>query len=149
MGISSRLFLLSADDTLQRLANTAFWRMLHEPDAFRLPDFAGQRVRSAEAIVELDHGVPCRVLRLTFSVLSFDSAGRLDVATHLHQQAARVENWLAPVFGGSHRDSKVVEAVSRFVAQGGKWQPSEPLRQAIEAAALGRLKCQRVRSRSG
>ena len=43
MGLSSKLFLLSGDDTLHALAGTAFMRMLRQDDIARLPDFAGQR----------------------------------------------------------------------------------------------------------
>lgn len=42
---SSKLFLLSADDTLHALASTAFMRMLRQEDLACVPDFAGQRVR--------------------------------------------------------------------------------------------------------
>lgn len=45
MGLSSKLFLLSADDTLHLLANAPFMRMLRHESLARIPDFAGQRVR--------------------------------------------------------------------------------------------------------
>lgn len=140
MGLSYRLFVLSGDNKIFRLAHTTFWRMLNDPAAARLPDLAGQRVRTADAIVELDQRVARRVLRCTFSVLTFDRAGCLDAARFRRQQFARAENALDPALGGSEGDTTVVEAVSRFVAHCGTWQPSEPLRQDIEAAALGRLK---------
>jgi len=38
----------------------------------------------------------------------------------------------------------VVDAGSRFVAQGGRWQPSPSLEQEILRAALGELKCERL-----
>lgn len=41
MHLSSRLFLLSADDTLHTLAGTAFMRMLRQDEVARVPDFAG------------------------------------------------------------------------------------------------------------
>ena len=45
MTLSSKLFLLSADDAIHALANAAFIRMLRREDIARLPDFARQRVR--------------------------------------------------------------------------------------------------------
>ena len=45
--LSSKLFLLSADDTLHALASSAFMRMLRQEDLARVPDFAGQRKLSS------------------------------------------------------------------------------------------------------
>ncbi len=45
MGLSSSLFLLSADDKVHALASTTFMRMLRREDEARVPDFAGQRVQ--------------------------------------------------------------------------------------------------------
>ena len=42
------------------------------------------------------------------------------------------------------RETAVVDAGSRFVAQGGRWQPSPSLEQRILRAALGELKCERL-----
>lgn len=145
MGLSCRLFLLSGDDALYRLATTTFARMLREPGAFRLPEFAGRRVRMVEAIVELTGEAPRGLLRSTFSVLSFDAAGRFDAGRFGSQQFARVERGLARVLGTSDHDGTVVEAASHFVAQGGTWRPSDPLRRDIEAAVLGQVKCRRLK----
>jgi hypothetical protein len=75
MKLSSKLFLLSADDTLHALANTAFMRMLRREDVTRVPDFAGQRVRQASIFVEVVDGTPLRMVRRTFCVLDIDADG--------------------------------------------------------------------------
>ena len=51
--LSSKVFLLSADDTLHALACTAFMRMLRQEDSARVPDYAGQRVRQASVVVQV------------------------------------------------------------------------------------------------
>jgi hypothetical protein len=38
----------------------------------------------------------------------------------------------------------IVDASSRFVARGGRWQPSPSLEQRILRATLGDLKCEGV-----
>ena len=55
MKLSSRMFLVDADNTLHTLANTAFMRMLRHEDVARIPDFAGQRVRqvSTEVVAQI------------------------------------------------------------------------------------------------
>ena len=147
MGLSSRLFLLAADDNLHALPGAAFMRMLRQEDIARLPDFAGRRVRLASLIVELSNRTPMRVMHRTFLILDIGIDGGLDVARLNAQQVARVDDWLAPVpvLHAPTTGAPVVDAASRFIARGGSWQPDEPLLRRIDAAALGHLPCRRVR----
>jgi hypothetical protein len=132
------------DDTIFRMANTAFERMLRDPARFRLPELAGQRVRTAEVVVELVGREPAAVVRTSFGVLAIDDAGCVDASRLRAQQLARIETVLAPVFADPNRDAKVIEAGGQFIAQGGSWTPSPALARAIDDAALGRRKCPRL-----
>ena len=145
MGLSSRLFLLSANDTLHALASTAFMRMLRQEDVARVRDFAGQRTRQACIVVEVVDSTPRRTVHYTFSVLEFGPDGLLDVERLNSQQIARMGDPLAPTQPPLGRRSPVVDAAERFVARGGSWEPGHDLLRRIEAAALGHLKCPRVR----
>ena len=138
------MFLLDQNDRLYRLANTKFEQMLRDPASHRLPRFAGRRIRMADAIVELVDRVPTRVIRITFDILTFDDEGRFDPSTFERQQFARVELALAPVIAQSDGAVTVVDAASRFIAQGGRWAPSRTLARRIDEAALGRVKCPRL-----
>ena len=144
MGFSCRTFLITHDNRLGRLANAKFDRMLRDPASHRLPGFAGQRVRMATVVVELIGRKPVRVVRNTFAVLSFDDQGRVDLGRFGRQQAALAESALAPVLAGSDTNGTVVDAASRFVAQGGTWAPSGDLARAIDSAAMGRVPCVRL-----
>jgi len=145
MGLSSKLFLLSADDTLHVLANASFMRMLRREAVARIPDFAGQRVRQASVVVELVNGTASRMVRCTFAILDIDGDGVLDVERLNTQQFARVDDLFAPNRRGPRPAGHIVDAASRFVARGGSWEPDGPLLCRIEAAALGKLACPRVR----
>lgn len=145
MGLSSRLFLLSADDTLHALAGTAFMRMLRREDVARVPDFAGQRVRQASIVVEVVNGTPLRMVHWTFSILDIDAEGLLDVGRLNAQQFARVDDPFEPSGPIQGTGVPIVDATRRFVARGGSWEPDERLMHRIEAAALGRVPCPRVR----
>ena len=90
MGLRCQRYLVAADDTLYRMANAAYDRMLQGPDQDRMMLFAGQRVRTAEVIVEFIGSTPARLVRLAFSMLVFDANGRINSNSHLMQQAARV-----------------------------------------------------------
>ena len=145
MNLSSRVFLVSADDMLHALASAAFMRTLRQEEHARVPDFAGQRVRQVSTVVELVDGAPTRTVYRTFSVLDFNADGLLDVVRLNNQQIARIEAGVWTSRAGNRRDRPMVDAVDRFVARGGTWKPNEHLLRAIEAAALGQLRCPRVR----
>lgn len=145
MGLSSKLFLLSADDTLHALASTAFMRMLRREEVARVPCFAGKRVRQASIVVEVVDGKPSRMVHWTFSVLDFDADGLLDVERLSTQQFARVDDPFEPAGPAQGRRGPIIDAVRRFVARGGSWEPDKLLLRRIEAAALGQVACPRVR----
>ncbi len=145
MGLSSRLFLLSADDTLHALASTAFMRMLRREDVARVPDFAGQRVRQASVVVEVGDGTPWRMVHWTFSILDIDADGLLDVERLNAQQFARVDDPFEPARSVPGSAGPIVDAATRFLARGGSWEPDERLLRRMAAAALGQVSCPRVR----
>lgn len=144
MGLSSKLFLLSADDTVHALSNAAFMRMLRRESMARIPEFAGQRVRQASAIVEVANGVPTRIILCTFAILDIDEHGVLDVERWNAQQFARVGDPLAPERPDRGSMPQIIDAASRFVARGGSWEPDQTLLHRIEEAALLKLVCPRV-----
>ena len=145
MSYSPRTFIVGPGDTLYRLASAKFSRMIDSPESHRLERFAGQRVRMAEAIVEVRERAPYAVVRLVYEMLRFDAEGRLDRATFIRQNAALAELAMDRVIPRSvTKETAVVDAGSRFVARGGRWQPSRSLEQEILRAALGELKCERL-----
>ncbi len=142
MTYSPRIFLVGPDDTLYRLGSAKFARMLDDPENHRLPRFAGQRVRMVDAIVELRDRVPCGVVRLVYEMLRFDVQGRLDRRAFERQNVALAE--LVVGEPPTNDAGAVVDASSRFIAQGGRWQPSPSLARRVRRAALGELKCERL-----
>jgi len=146
MGFSCRTFLIARDDTLWRLSSTKFDRMLRDPASHCLPVFAGQRARMASVVVELVARNPVRVVLNTFSILTFDAEGRIDLGRFEKQQFSLVELAVAPVFAVFNVDGNqtVVDATSRFIAQGGQWVPSRTLARVIDQTALGQRQCRHL-----
>lgn len=138
------MFLLDQDDGLYRLPNTKFEQMLRDPTSHPLPRFAGARVRMSDIVVELLDRQAIRVLWTTFGLLTFDDEGYFDPRAFDRHQRARAERALAPLIAEARSAARVVDAASRFVAQGGRWAPSRTLARLIEEAALGRVKCARL-----
>jgi len=142
MTVSIRKFLLDRDDTLYRLPRVAFDRILRFPKTHRLPRFAGQRVRSAEVVVELMNGQPIAVIRSVFSMMTFKSDGTL--VSPLRDPHVRARAELALAFDSPDPFASVADASTRFVARGGQWKPPAALLRRIEQTAAGRLNCPRV-----
>ena len=92
----------------------------------------------AEILVQLAARRPIRVVRRAYYVVSFDEAGRLDTARFQEQQWALAESALDRAFTAPGDDDGVLDAASRFVAQGGQWRPSNDLAQRIDEMALGK-----------
>jgi hypothetical protein len=137
MSYSTRTFILAPDDTLYRLASAKFSRMVDDPESHRLTRFAGQRVRMAEAIVEVRDRAPCAVVRLIYEMLGFDAEGRLDRAAFMRQNAAVAELAMSPVIPRLEaEETAVIDAGSRFVARGGSWKPTPAQEREILRAAL-------------
>ena len=144
VGISCRRFLLDSNDELYRLAESRFDRIVRDHRIDSIPRFAGQRVRMAEALVELLQHEPVRVVRLAFSMLRFGDRGQLLLDAFLRQQMAVAEGATAPALAPADGDSVVVDERHRFIAQGGRWVPSPVLERAICQAALGHGRCARL-----
>jgi hypothetical protein len=146
MGLSSRLLLLTADDVPHRLAEADFARLCQDSGVWRLPVFAFHRIRWASLVVELCNRQPIRVVHMSLGFLSFDATGRLDVNRMNREQVARMDAMTAPVLTGKSDDT-VIDAASRFAAQGGLWKPDTELSARLLAVALGRLPCPRIKVR--
>jgi hypothetical protein len=121
--------------------------MLDSPKTTPFPALAGQRIRSAEAVVDLIERKAIRVVRMTFSILTFDQGGRLDKAAFEEQQFSRFASWaptlLEPTVG-TEMESGVVDARYKFADRGGRWVPSESLLHAMHEAALGGVRIPRL-----
>jgi hypothetical protein len=141
MGLSSRRFLIANDGVIYRMSNKRFERMMRNPEDELFTDFANQRIRCADLVIELIDRVPSLVCRETFVILEFDHRGILDICRFEKQQVALVDAMLQPMLSNKKASTNVVDAVQRFVAQGGTWVPSKVLRAQIEKAALGVIEC--------
>lgn len=145
MGFSSKLFLVSADDTVHALSNAAFMRMLCRESVARIPEFAGQRVRQASIVVAVVNGVPTRIVRCTYAILDIDEDGVLDVERWNAQQFARVGDPFAPERKDRGSMPEIIDAACRFIARGGSWEPDQTLLHRIEETSLLKLACPRVK----
>ena len=139
MGIVCRRFIVDHEGRLFRLKNATFERLLSDPLHHTMPALAGQRVRVAEILVELANRVPVRVVRRVYFVVNFDVAGRLDKERFKQQRWALAQSALHQALATPSDDDEdsIIEAASRFIAQGAKWRPQAALAQQLDDSALG------------
>jgi len=147
MGLSLRLLVLDRADRIYRLDVRRFDRMQHSPKMHLLPQFAGQRVRIAEAVVELINRKPARIVRMAFSILTFDRTGCLDTDVYERQQFGRFAGHMSQLdrfskSAGTPTD--VLDARHLFDDRGGRWAPSESLLHDMQEAALGNVNVPRL-----
>ena len=116
--------------------------MLSDPSAHPIPQFAAQRVRGAEAVVEQANRRPVRVIRMVFFMLTFNERGVLDADALMRQAAAAFDTLHAQT---RSKGSTVLEAQSRFVVSGGRWKPTPAHQALFHKAALGKKKCLSLR----
>ena len=124
MSFSIRLFVLDQTDRLLRLPAARYSAMLAIPEAHRCPQFGSQRIRAAEAAVELIERRSVRVVRVVFFMLGFDEMGTLDVNS-LMRQAGAVAGTFLPE--NESRKGHVVDARNQFVIDGGRWNPARDI----------------------
>jgi hypothetical protein len=138
VGTSIRHVLIDRNDAVIRLSNRLFQKLWDNSQGDTLPQFAGCRVRWAEAAVELQERKPVRILRLVFCYLYFDDQGHLDRDKVMKDAALMVEagiGGIAPPKSGS-----VIHASPRFAARRrdheATWKPSPEIHERICDAAL-------------
>ena len=73
-----RVFIINDDDSLRRLPNAKYERMLRQDPNDRLSQYSGKRIRYALVILETENRKPSKIIRIQYSYLFFDSEGSLD-----------------------------------------------------------------------
>lgn len=143
MNASMRVLVIDKTDRMFRMDITKVERMIHKPKTHSFPQLAGQRVRSAEAIVELVDRKPVRIVRMYFSIWRFDNDGFFDLKLweRQHGWARRRPIGIQESADGS---ATVLDARHVFSGRGGDWEPTESILRAIKDAALGKVRVPRL-----
>ena len=143
MSASCRYFVVDSEDRILRLTSADLNRLFGDPESFPILRLANQRVRAAEAVVELKDRQPVRLLRLVYFLLPFDGRGVLDRADVERRQLARLDELLDDGAAREAASSGVLDRRHRFTVQGGRWRPSPRVEAELTAAALGEISCER------
>ncbi|MCV2366449.1 hypothetical protein LNV23_23740 [Paucibacter sp. DJ1R-11] len=136
MGMSCRRYFVDHEERVIRIGNTTFEGLMRDPVLHTMPSLAGQRVRVAELILEVNGRTVLQVVRRVYFVLPFDVDGRVDTERFERQQRAFAGLALEGLLGEARRPAAVLDATERFVAQGGRWRPTRALAEKIDGIAF-------------
>src|SRR5215470_17396576 len=79
MGLGIRVFFVGNDNTLKQISLRRLDKLMrNDDDANLLFEYAGQRVRYALVVLELENRKPTAIRRIDCSILKFDPEGRID-----------------------------------------------------------------------
>lgn len=142
MGFGHRVFFIEEDERVVRIPTARFTRIYDGIEA--LPAYAGQRVRCADVMIQLEDRRFTGWYREWYYFLPFDDSGRVDRDEVLRGAALAMD--AHPLLPGEREAdggrSNVVDLRSRFakvrLEHEVRWQPGHRLRKQLLDLALGR-----------
>jgi hypothetical protein len=126
-------------DFVQRLPLAQYDRLLQRDPNECLPQFAGKQARYALVVVDLVNRRPVEILRIQYSLLSFDSEGRIDPVDG--EKEAKLAFEVLPPLPIKRPPGQVID-VQRHLPKKRyddeyKWTPSPEIEAAIVKAIFG------------
>jgi hypothetical protein len=139
MGLGTRIFIVRADDSLQRLSLKRYNRLIKGYPDDGLMQYAGKRIRYALIVLEMINRKPAEILMAEYSFLAFDSKGLLDAGER--EKAARLAmDSLEPILPGK-KPERVIDAKHKFAKKRFDdryiWKPTPDIETAIQRAIFG------------
>lgn len=78
MGLTYRIFLIDDNDSIKKISNSRFQRLMNREPYETFPEHASKRVKYALVILKVEGRDPIRIIDIEYSVLPFDKNGRID-----------------------------------------------------------------------
>jgi hypothetical protein len=136
MGLGVRVFFVENEGRVKRISLKRFQRLIDSGNVERLPEYAGQRLRIADVILEVKGRKPVAIERIDRAILVFDGTGRVDRGQEQKQGRLAVASlpWPMP----ESNEKSVIDARSRFakklIAHEYSWRLTPDVEEAIERA---------------
>ena len=138
MGTSLRIFLVNDDGSLKRFPLARFERLFQGHPEERLLQYAGKRVRYALVIADLVNRKPVEILDIQYSILTFDSEGKIDAAEL--EKEIRLGMDMVPFGTTAPTSRKVVDAEHHFLKKRYEnrylWRPTPEIEEAVDTHGL-------------
>ena len=138
MGLTMRVYIINDDDSLRRLPNAKYERMLRGDLNEPLMQYADKRIRYALVIVETENRKPNKIIRIEYSYLFFNSKGYLD--TQEMDREMRLGINMVPPIMDDGKNPTVINAEYKFAkkryTERYLWTPSNELEVAVVDAVF-------------
>ena len=138
MGIGCRVFLVDANDSLQRISMARLDRLLHFDQRESFPQYSGKRVRCAMVFVEVAGRLVLSIRNVDYFLLPFDDKGRINKREW--EKGMRLGMDLLPPSFNEGNTKQVINASHRFAKRRYehefKWRPSRRMEEAIVGAVF-------------
>jgi len=139
MGVGSRVFLVSGDNTVNRFSLQRFDQLHSEAKTQQAAEFAGQKIRYIQVLLKMVEGKPVKILHLECGFLRFDKDGRLDSDAGWDQMRLAVDmvesGWVAD------NPAALVNARHLFARREYdhkyRWKPSAAVLKRVGEAIFG------------
>jgi hypothetical protein len=139
MGLGTRIFIVRADDSLQRLTLKRYNRLIKGYPDEGLIQYAGKRIRYALIVLEMINRKPAEILMAQYSFLAFDSKGRLDAGER--EKAARLAMDTLELILPGKKPERLIDAKHKFAKKRFDdryiWKPTPDIETAIQRAIFG------------
>lgn len=133
-----RIFIINDDDSLRRLPNAKYERMLRRNPNDPLRQYADKRIRYALIIFETENRKPYKIIRIQYSYLFFDSEGFLDMQER--EREMRIGVNMVPPYVDEGKNTTVINAHYKFARKSHKdryrWTPTRELEEAVIKAVF-------------
>ncbi len=144
--LSLKYFVILENDEVRSLPIARLNRLNRTPPQDNVPELAGQRVRTAEVVVQRQGKKLEQVVRAIFGYKQFLDDGTIDRNRQMEDMGVLVEAGLSD--WKPERGTNVIEAGAKFAQRrrdhSVMWKPNSALEEHILDCALGIAKCKRI-----
>ncbi len=126
MGIGTRIYFFTSENSITRIPLTTFERLYKNESEERLLEFAGKRINCAVIYLEFLDRKPLEIIHADYSVVPFNSDGYIDHSEHERMMALVMKSVTLPSFEIAGNVINAVPRISQnLYNEQFKWEPTE------------------------
>ncbi len=134
MTLSYRIYFVDENDSIKKMSQDKFQRLMNGDRKTSCPEYAGKKMRNVFVLLDIEDRKPLKIRRVDGGYVTFDEDGRFDKEDSLEQMSAAMSCMSIP--GVTADDPNVIDAQSKFAQKTFdhkyKWEPGEYLMSEIE-----------------
>jgi hypothetical protein len=145
MSLTVRYLVVRSNGTFERVSRRFMCELQEEDSALYLPEFAGRRLRYAEAILEVSDVQYPEIARLSYGTVPIDHTDTVDFPMNAAARRARIAQAFRRASPEGAPGGNVIFAQEAFILASATWQPSCAQQQQIQAIFTNEQRAKRFR----